>query len=597
MRRGAEDHIDDDDAAAAATAAVESQGPREAKRRRKPRGSGRRGIPSNEPAAPPATSGGGHAAANSQCLPGPRAACARTLHSLEAAKRRLPSDGGDTWELKWHNAKFAEGGVRSWEDQQQPQTAAMLKFCRRDYSKDARWLDLGRRHFLGRCLAVRKAAISGGGAGGGEGLIARRRRLWINEDASGSLQAHPPPVMVRGAPGIINACDSQHSGFAVPASWEKRSEYVDPVAKEASHRNLESVDIKLNGRIDLDNLLRRLRSAVNVGIHGEEVNPGSKAAQKGVREGDVISSINGQSTRAVSNSDAHALLRNAGHTLRLGLNEECSGSPKRRNIRNAQQQQQQQQHQQTQPTRENHATNDSVKRGGSSSSSSTSSASTGITVKSADGSPSHSAAEAGCGGEVPRRGGRDPRAAGAALRAENAAGAAAFQGLCLAAAAISHPATRLNIEQRRRRRRQAGAVTMRAEQPEDAPAPLSDAPRLVCHCFWAGRIRQRRADSQRSPRHRLTLAAEVYCTQYTPGTELDTCVGGGGGRGGAISAASVLVGVARECRWAAQWWAGAEGVGGPAQPSFRCVWEVSRSRTPTHAGTLLQVRGSSLLVT
>ncbi|XP_049836150.1 uncharacterized protein LOC126281329 [Schistocerca gregaria] len=89
-----------------------AKGPREAKRRRKPRGSGRRGIPSNEPAAPPATSGGGHAAANSQCLPGPRAACARTLHSLEAAKRRLPSDGGDTWELKWHNAKFGDSPPR-----------------------------------------------------------------------------------------------------------------------------------------------------------------------------------------------------------------------------------------------------------------------------------------------------------------------------------------------------------------------------------------------------------------------------------------------------------------------------------------------------
>ncbi|PSN50465.1 hypothetical protein C0J52_04939 [Blattella germanica] len=51
------------------------------------------------------------------------------------------------------------------------------------------------------------------------------------------------------------------------------------------------------------------------------VNPGSKAAQKGVREGDVISTINGQSTRNISNSDAHALLRNAGQTLHLGLNE------------------------------------------------------------------------------------------------------------------------------------------------------------------------------------------------------------------------------------------------------------------------------------
>jgi S1-C subfamily serine protease len=52
-----------------------------------------------------------------------------------------------------------------------------------------------------------------------------------------------------------------------------------------------------------------------------QVNPGSKAAQKGIREGDVISSINGQSARNFTNSDAHALLRNAGQTLQLGLNE------------------------------------------------------------------------------------------------------------------------------------------------------------------------------------------------------------------------------------------------------------------------------------
>ncbi|XP_068085006.1 uncharacterized protein CAP [Anabrus simplex] len=67
-----------------------------------------------------------------------------------------------------------------------------------------------------------------------------------------------------------------------------------------------------------------------------QVNPGSKAAQKGIREGDVISSINGQSTRTITNSDAHALLRNAGQTLHLGLNEECSGSPKRRQYRTVQ---------------------------------------------------------------------------------------------------------------------------------------------------------------------------------------------------------------------------------------------------------------------
>ncbi|KAG8234094.1 hypothetical protein J437_LFUL014844 [Ladona fulva] len=65
------------------------------------------------------------------------------------------------------------------------------------------------------------------------------------------------------------------------------------------------------------------------------VNPGSKAAQKGVREGDVISSINGQPTRTLTNSESHALLRNAGQSLRLGLNEDCGGSPKRRNYKMA----------------------------------------------------------------------------------------------------------------------------------------------------------------------------------------------------------------------------------------------------------------------
>lgn len=52
-----------------------------------------------------------------------------------------------------------------------------------------------------------------------------------------------------------------------------------------------------------------------------QVNPGRKASLSGVREGDVISSINGRSTRAMSNADAHAMLRAAGPVLRLGLNE------------------------------------------------------------------------------------------------------------------------------------------------------------------------------------------------------------------------------------------------------------------------------------
>ncbi|KAI8424271.1 hypothetical protein MSG28_002830 [Choristoneura fumiferana] len=53
------------------------------------------------------------------------------------------------------------------------------------------------------------------------------------------------------------------------------------------------------------------------------VNPGRKASLSGVREGDVISSINGRSTCAMSNADAHAMLRAAGPVLRLGLNENC----------------------------------------------------------------------------------------------------------------------------------------------------------------------------------------------------------------------------------------------------------------------------------
>lgn len=52
-----------------------------------------------------------------------------------------------------------------------------------------------------------------------------------------------------------------------------------------------------------------------------QVNPGSKAALQGIREGDVITSMNGQSTDQVTNSQAHALLKEAGPTLRLGLKQ------------------------------------------------------------------------------------------------------------------------------------------------------------------------------------------------------------------------------------------------------------------------------------
>ncbi|XP_044575739.1 uncharacterized protein LOC123259349 isoform X3 [Cotesia glomerata] len=65
------------------------------------------------------------------------------------------------------------------------------------------------------------------------------------------------------------------------------------------------------------------------------VNPGSKAAQQGVREGDLISSINGRNTSELTNGEAHTLLRNAGDQLKLGLNQEQAESPKRRIYRSS----------------------------------------------------------------------------------------------------------------------------------------------------------------------------------------------------------------------------------------------------------------------
>ncbi|CAG4992602.1 unnamed protein product [Parnassius apollo] len=62
------------------------------------------------------------------------------------------------------------------------------------------------------------------------------------------------------------------------------------------------------------------------------VNPGRKASLSGIREGDVISSINGQPTKTMTNADAHAMLRSAGPVLRLGLNEDREMSPRRRSI-------------------------------------------------------------------------------------------------------------------------------------------------------------------------------------------------------------------------------------------------------------------------
>ncbi|XP_054262835.1 uncharacterized protein LOC128986471 isoform X3 [Macrosteles quadrilineatus] len=76
---------------------------------------------------------------------------------------------------------------------------------------------------------------------------------------------------------------------------------------------------RMNGGADVGHALRISR-----------VNPGSKAAQRGIREGDVITSINGQQTKSLTNGESHALLRSVEDTLRLGLNQDANGSPKRR---------------------------------------------------------------------------------------------------------------------------------------------------------------------------------------------------------------------------------------------------------------------------
>ncbi|XP_065343061.1 uncharacterized protein LOC135941455 isoform X6 [Cloeon dipterum] len=54
------------------------------------------------------------------------------------------------------------------------------------------------------------------------------------------------------------------------------------------------------------------------------VNPGSKAFDESVREGEVITSINGQPTIGLPNCEAHALIKAAGDTLQLTLSQDPS---------------------------------------------------------------------------------------------------------------------------------------------------------------------------------------------------------------------------------------------------------------------------------
>ncbi|XP_048007266.1 PDZ and LIM domain protein 5-like isoform X1 [Leguminivora glycinivorella] len=89
---------------------------------------------------------------------------------------------------------------------------------------------------------------------------------------------------------------------------------------------------RMHGGVDQNQPLKISRSLSDTPRRTFDVNPGRKASLCGVREGDVISSINGRATRGMSNADAHAMLRGAGPVLRLGLNEDREMSPRRRSI-------------------------------------------------------------------------------------------------------------------------------------------------------------------------------------------------------------------------------------------------------------------------
>ncbi|CAD0197423.1 unnamed protein product [Chrysodeixis includens] len=89
---------------------------------------------------------------------------------------------------------------------------------------------------------------------------------------------------------------------------------------------------RMHGGTDQNQPLRISRRYSDSLERSLDVNPGRKASLSGIREGDVISSINGRPTKSMSNADAHAMLRSAGPVLRLGLNEDREVSPRRRSI-------------------------------------------------------------------------------------------------------------------------------------------------------------------------------------------------------------------------------------------------------------------------
>lgn len=115
------------------------------------------------------------------------------------------------------------------------------------------------------------------------------------------------------------------SSFPVQFFFKIMLKFCSPHGKRREYSVCINFSTKISKKINKINFitnkimqpaLRCLKKFENL-----QVNPGSKAALRGIREGDLITSINGQSTKDISNAEAHNLLRNAGEILKLGLNE------------------------------------------------------------------------------------------------------------------------------------------------------------------------------------------------------------------------------------------------------------------------------------